>query len=173
MTPLLEGTDGIKKMSKSMNNYIGINEEPIEIFGKIMSISDELMLKYFEFLTEKDLQEVKTMHPKQAKMLLGEEIVAQFYDQDKAKKAKEEFERTFSQKQTPDDIPEFRLKKGKNQNLADILLETSIVESKNEFRRLLKQNAISCDGNKIDDENWAVKPGIIKVGKRRFLRIVE
>src|SRR5690554_6435196 len=128
-------------MSKSLNNYIGINEEPKEIFGKIMSISDELMLKYYEYLTDKDLSEIKKLHPKEAKMQLGAEIVRQFYDEKEAASAKEDFERTFSQGQTPDEIEVYKLKAGSAEKLDQILLSVKMVESKNEFRRLIKQSA--------------------------------
>ena len=172
MTPLLEGLDGVKKMSKSLGNYIGINEPPQEIFGKIMSISDELMLRYCEILTDFDLDELKTMHPKEVKLKLGQEIVAQFYDEKEALRAKNDFENTFSLGKTPENIDEYVKNNAKSTKLVEILMETSLVESKNEFRRLLKQGAISCDGEKIFDEEWKLKTGLLKVGKRRFLKIV-
>jgi tyrosyl-tRNA synthetase len=172
MTPLLEGTDGIKKMSKSLNNYIGINEEPKEIFGKIMSISDDLMMRYYEILTDVDLNAVKSMHPKEAKMNLGKEIVAQFYDKEVAAKAKTEFEQIFSRKENPESIQEHKLG-NKNILLADILVTSGLVASKNEFRRLVKQGSVTLDGIKISDENFRAVSGIIKVGKRRFLKLVK
>lgn len=172
MTPLLEGLDGVKKMSKSVGNYIGIDEPPQEIFGKIMSISDELMLRYCEILTDFDLEEVKSMHPKEAKMKLGQEVVRQFYDENKAIKAKNDFENTFSLGKTPENIDEYVKNGGKSTKLVEVLLETSLIESKNEFRRLIKQGAISCDGEKIFDEEWKLKAGLLKVGKRRFLKII-
>lgn len=172
MTPLLEGTDGVLKMSKSSGNYIGIQESPKEIFGKIMSINDELMIKYFEYLTDEDLNNVKKIHPKQAKLRLAELIVAQFYSQAKAKEARESFEKTFSEKQTPDEIETHHFKNSPQKTLLDILLAKNIISSKNEGRRLLKQGAISCDGEKISAENWPVREGVLRVGKRRFLKIV-
>ncbi|OGX26858.1 MAG: tyrosine--tRNA ligase [Omnitrophica WOR_2 bacterium RIFCSPHIGHO2_01_FULL_48_9] len=173
MTPLLEGTDGVQKMSKSLGNYIGINEPPREIFGKVMSISDALMLRYYELLTDCDLAEIKTLHPREAKLRLGCEIVKQFYGAAAAQAERENFEKTFSQKKVPDDIEAYRLGTESPESLVDILVRTKLVESKNEARRLIGQAAITHDGNKITAETWAVKPGVLKVGKRRFLRLVE
>jgi len=172
MTPLLEGTDGVKKMSKSLGNYIGINEPPFEIFGKIMSISDELMMRYYELLTEKDLKVIKELHPKEAKLQLAQEMVSQFYTADEAAKCRLKFEKTFSQKILPSDIEEYVLK-GSEEKLVDIAVKAGIVPSKNEFRRLFNQGAISHEGTKIVDENWVPKEGILKVGKRRFLKLTK
>jgi len=172
MTPLLEGTDGLKKMSKSLDNYIGIDEPPQEILGKIMSISDEVMMRYYEILTDFDLDEVKNMHPKEAKLQLGQEIVKQFYDESQAQRAKDEFEKVFSQGQTPDEMSEYKLKNEENEQIIDILIKNGLISSKNEARRLLKQGAISLDGRKIDSEDAVAQKGIIKVGKRRFLKVV-
>lgn len=170
MTPLLEGTDGVQKMSKSLGNYIGITEEPKEIFGKVMSISDELMMKYYEYLTDQDLDQVRSMHPKEAKMGLAFELVEQFYDKKVAVEAQKHFESVFSQKGVPDDMPVCRLK-GFEGGLAEILVDQGLVGSKNEARRLIKQGAVAFNDVKIDDENWPLKPGILKVGKRRFLKL--
>ena len=171
MTPLIEGTDGLKKMSKSYGNYIGINEEPKDIFGKIMSINDDLMMKYFEILTDCDLSEVQKMHPKEAKLKLGYEIVAQFHDSKVAQKAQQDFEKTFSQGQNPEDIPEFSLAK-KSLSLVEILIETGMVNSKRDFQRLITQGSISFEGDKISDPNWNPQKGVLKIGKRRFLKII-
>ncbi len=173
MTPLLEGIDGTKKMSKSLNNYIGVNENPNEIFGKLMSINDELMYKYYESLTEFDLKIIKNLHPKQAKLQLAQEIVRQFYNFKEAQKAKVNFEKIFSQRQVPEIMKEFRLKHIGKEKLSDILLNTKIVDSKNEVRRLLKQGAITHNGEKIPNEDWQIKEGVIKIGKRRFLKIIS
>lgn len=171
MTPLLEGTDGVKKMSKSLGNYIGIQEPAGEIFGKVMSISDELMLRYYELLTECDLFQVRGLHPKEAKLGLAVEIVSQFYGQDEALRARAEFEKVFSQHQTPDDILEYALKND-SERVADILVATKLAESKSQVRRLLLQGGITFEGVKVPDENWKPQKGILKVGKRRFLKIV-
>ncbi|MBN1869953.1 MAG: tyrosine--tRNA ligase [Candidatus Omnitrophica bacterium] len=171
MTPLLEGTDGVQKMSKSLGNYIGISEPPDEIFGKLMSISDELMYKYFECLTDFDLPEIKRLHPKEAKMKLGESIVTQFYGAEQAAKARGHFEKTFSQRQAPDEIREYVLA-GNKQVLVDILLEKKLVASAREYKRLIKQGAISYENSRLTDPNWAPKAGVLKIGKRRFLKLV-
>ncbi len=172
MTPLLEGIDGVQKMSKSLNNYIGINESSKEIFGKIMSISDSLMMKYFEILTEENLEEIKTLHPKEAKIKLAQVLVTQFYDASIAKFETESFEKTFAQGKNPEDVMEYRLTTG-DELLMDILFKSGIVKTKNEFRRLIKQGAISFQEEKIKDENWKLKIGVLKIGKRRFLKLVE
>lgn len=171
MTPLLEGTDGEKKMSKSLHNYIGIDEPPDEILGKIMSISDELMMRYYEILTTEDLVAIRAMHPKEAKLKLGEIIVGMFYDEREAREAGARFQKVFGQKQVPDDMPEYVLSSGKAELIADILLGAGLAPSKKEVRRLLAQGAVTWNGEKIQDENWAPQPGVLKVGKRRFLRI--
>ena len=169
--PLLEGTDGVQKMSKSYGNYIGINESPKDIFGKIMSISDELMLKYFELLTDRDVSEIKKTHPKEAKGKLAENIIAQYYSNKDAEIAKAEFERVFSKKELPQDIPEYKID-GK-QTILTILLKSGLVKSGNEARRLLKQGAVFLDDKKIEEENFTPsQSGSLKVGSRRFLRLV-
>ncbi len=170
MTPLLEGTDGINKMSKSLGNTIGINDEPKEIFGKVMSISDELMLRYYEILSEADLDAVKKMHPKEAKLQLAQLIVEMFYPLREGIKARAHFESTFSQHNFPDNMPEFKI--GTGQKLIDILVVTHMVASKNEARRLIKEKAVTHEGNTVCDEDWPVIPGVLKIGKRRFLRLI-
>lgn len=172
MTPLLEGTDGVQKMSKSMGNYIGIAEAPDDMFGKLMSISDALMYKYFEYLTDFDLGEIRSLHPKEAKLKLGETIVGQFHDAGHAAKARANFEKTFSRRQTPEEVEEYSLDKKAEVALVDILMERHLVSSAREFQRLLKQGAISHEGNKLTDSNWIPQAGVVKVGKRRFLRLV-
>jgi tyrosyl-tRNA synthetase len=172
MLPLLEGTDGVKKMSKSYGNYIGINEPAAEIFGKIMSISDELMLKYYNLLTDQDLGVVQSMHPKEAKLRLAQYITRQYHGNEEAKKAREGFERIFSQKELPSEIPSYRLR-DKNTSIIEILVGSGIVESKNEGRRLIKQGGIYLDGRRLDSEEMVIdKEGILKVGKRRFLKLI-
>jgi len=171
MTPLLEGTDGAQKMSKSLGNYIGINEPAKEIFGKIMSISDELMVKYFELLTQEDLAKVKSMHPKEAKMLLAQLIVKQFHGEKVSLDAKEEFIKVFSQRRTPEDLAEYHFKD--NEKLNEIVLRLNLVASGNEFRRLIKDGAVSLEGERVLREDDKLKPGILRVGKRRFIRLVR
>ena len=170
MTPLLEGTDGVQKMSKSLGNYIGIDESPKDIFGKVMSISDELMLRYYELLTDADLAAVKAMHPKEAKLRLAQAIVDMFHLAEEGVRARESFESTFSRHQIPQDVPEFTLQPGLK--LLDILLSSKQVASRNDARRLLKEKAISFQDAVLTDENWLPQPGVLKIGKRRFLRLL-
>lgn len=170
-TPLLEGLDGVNKMSKSLGNHIGINEPPQELFGKLMSISDEMMWKYYELLTDFDLVQLKSRHPKEAKLKLAEEMVKQFHSPSHAKKAREDFERTFSQRQIPKESPKYQFKS--TQSIVDILVASRLAASKNEARRLLKQEAVTHNGNKVISEDWKPGEGILKVGKRRFLRLVR
>ena len=171
MTPLLEGTDGVQKMSKSLGNYIGINEAPDQIFGKIMSISDELMYKYYEFLTDFDIAEVRALHPRDAKLNLGEALVEQFHGKSRAAAARDGFEKTFSQRQVPEEIEEYGLG-ATPKRLVEILIEKGLVPSIREYQRLIKQGAISFNGSKLDDADWTPRPGVLKIGKRRFLRLV-
>lgn len=169
--PLLEGTDGIQKMSKSFGNYIGINEAPGEMFGKIMSISDELMLKYYTLLTDEDLNEVKKMHPKEAKLKLAQDIVTQYHSKKNALCARREFERVFRQKGIPEDIPEYKAKP--SMTILTILLNSGLVKSGNEARRLLRQKAVVFNNARIEKENFIPQQsGILKVGKRRFLKLI-
>jgi tyrosyl-tRNA synthetase len=171
MTPLLEGTDGAQKMSKSLDNYIGINEPPDEMFGKLMSINDRLMYRYYEILTDFDMSAIQAMHPKEAKMKLAHTIVSQFHGDSGAEDAARNFERIFAQKKIPAKIPEHPLGKS-DFSLADILLAEGLVESKREFQRLLGEGAISHNHQVLCDSLWRPQPGVIKVGKRRFLKLV-
>ncbi|HOJ49957.1 MAG TPA: tyrosine--tRNA ligase [Spirochaetota bacterium] len=178
--PLLEGTDGVNKMSKSLGNYIGINESPTQIFGKIMSIPDELIIKYFELATDftpDEIMELKNRlehgdNPRDIKLLLGETIVSQYYDYETGKRAKEEFLEVFSKKLSiPDNTPTINLTQPRS--VIDILVENNIVESKGEVKRLIKQGAIYINGEKIDKDielDSSVKC-VIKVGKKKFLKI--
>jgi tyrosyl-tRNA synthetase len=168
--PLLEGTDGVNKMSKSFGNYIGINEAPSEIFGKVMSISDELMLKYYELLTDDDLTVAKNMHPKEAKIKLAQQIVTQYHSKEDAECACREFERVFSQKELPKDILEY--KTDGTVTVLNILLNSRLVKSGNEARRLLSQGAVLFNDTRLEKENFVPQQsGILKVGTRRFLKV--
>lgn len=169
--PLLEGLDGVQKMSKSYNNYIGISEAPSEMFGKAMSISDDMMLKYYTLLTDEDLQEVKGLHPKEAKMRLAFDIVRQYHGEEAADKARLEFERVFSRKETPQDIPEYRL--AGTPTIVTVLVESGLAKSGNEARRLIRQGAVFFEGLKVETEDFVLPGGgIIRAGTRRFLRVV-
>lgn len=171
--PLLEGTDGIQKMSKSYANYIGITEPPEDIFGKIMSISDNLMLKYYELLTDENLDNLKKLHPKEAKLNLAEIIVSQYHSKEAALQSKQKFERVFSQKELPEDIASYKLSSDKD-NIIEILINSGLVKSKNEARRMIAQGGVYLDGIRVETENTFVsKESILKVGKRHFLKIVR
>jgi tyrosyl-tRNA synthetase len=171
--PLLEGIDGVQKMSKSYANFVGINEAPQEMFGKLMSISDDLMWKYYELLTDEDLGTARKLHPKEAKLRLAEDIISQYHTREKALAARREFERVFAQKETPSDIPAHKLSHQKN-TIIDILITAGLVASKNEARRLIAQGGVSFNGARIDKEDAVItEEGIIKAGKRRFLKLVR
>ncbi len=171
--PLLEGTDGVQKMSKSLDNAIGITEEPKDIFGKIMSISDELMVKYYELLTDVPLAEIKDMHPKEAKVRLGVEIVSKFYEREEGEKVASEFDSVFAQKKLPSDIPEVTLQTHQIQ-LTKLMAEQELVKSLSEARRMIVQGGVSVDGEKISDTSYAIEnksEALVKVGKRKFLKV--
>lgn len=172
--PLLEGLDGVKKMSKSQKNYIGIEESPKEIFGKIMSIDDQLMIRYYELLTSQDIDAVKAAHPMEAKKRLAEEIIERFYDRGAAVKAREEFEGVFSDRNSlPADIPEYTIPDEKRW-LPHILTASGMTKSNGEAVRLIKEKAVEIDGAKVLNSDIELQPGqaqIIKIGKRRFVKI--
>jgi len=182
--PLLEGLDGIQKMSKSLDNYIGITEPPQDMFGKLMSISDDLMFRYFELLSSLELEEIKglkdgiaggRLHPKDVKMRLAQELVKRFHGTMAAEVAKADFEAQFSRGEIPDDIPEFRLSPGeKTIYLPRVLKEAGLVESTSEARRLIKQGAVSIDGENVQSDEIGIQwpQAVVKVGKRRFLRVI-
>lgn len=184
MMPLLEGTDGVQKMSKSLGNYIGITEPPKEIFGKVMSISDELMMRYYELLSDVTIDELKglkdgikngSLHPMELKKRLAQEIVQRFHSEVEASDAQREFERVFSQKEIPEDIPVVKLKwEGDEMWLPHVMTTTSLAPSGSEARRLIKQGAVSVNGERITDIEYKLKRGrehIIKVGKKKFATV--
>lgn len=172
MLPLLEGTDGVRKMSKSYGNYIGIDEEPDSIFGKIMSISDSLMHRYYEILTKEDPNQIKKIHPKEAKLNLAGEIVRRFYGNIEAKRAREEFERVFKKREIPSQVPVYKL--STKTPILKLLLGSKLIKSGNEARRLIREGAVSFDGEKIREENFSIeKGGILKVGTHRFLKVIR
>jgi len=173
--PLLEGLDGINKMSKSLNNYVGVAEAAKEQFGKLMSISDNLMIKYYELLTDADLVEIKSMHPMEAKKLLAAMIVDRFHGKGAGQKAREGFESQFTKKEVPDDVPEATLTAGDGGLwIARALTQTGLTQSNGEAVRLIKQGALSIDGEKIGDKDYQFQiggPYLIKLGKRRFVNL--
>lgn len=178
--PILEGLDGKNKMSKSLNNYIGIDEAPEEMFGKVMSISDELMWRYYELLTDEDWRKIKMdlekgkAHPKKIKANLAKIITAQYRGQALAEKAARSFETVFAKKEVPEEISGCFLKSPK-MSLVDAIVESGCAGSKSEARSLIKQGAVSFDGKKITDIEATLIPDkegrILKVGKRRFKRL--
>ncbi len=172
--PLLEGLDGVNKMSKSLNNYVGIEDAPADQFGKIMSASDDLMLRYYELLTDINLDEIKIMHPMEAKKQLAARIVARFHGEDAGKAAREGFEKQFAKKEVPDDIPEASLSVTDGSLwLVKALAEAGLTQSNGEGMRLVKQGAVSVDGEKVSDKDFSLTEGsyLIKCGKRRFLKL--
>ncbi|MDR1928632.1 MAG: tyrosine--tRNA ligase [Endomicrobium sp.] len=171
--PLLEGISGVRKMSKSYNNCIALNEPPKNMFGKVMSISDSLMYKYYELLTQNDLRIIKNMHPKYAKLALAEEIVEKYHGKNEALKAKKEFCETFIEKKIPNNIDEYVFK-SPGMKLSSILTTSNMVISKNEARRLIKQGAVKIDSIKIEKDFWikSKKRILLQVGKRKFKRII-
>lgn len=174
LLPLLEGTDGVQKMSKSLGNAIGINETPKEIFGKIMSISDSMMLRYYLLLTDQDLEKIKTLHPKEAKVQLAYELVDRFHGSTAADEAASEFDAVFSRKQLPTDIPTISLPVAQI-GLSKVLAENEVVSSLSEARRLIAQGGVSVNGTKITDTAFiidGVGEALIKAGKRKFLKVV-
>jgi len=185
-TPLLEGLDGTDKMSKSLDNYVGIFEDPKGMYGKLLSISDDLMWRYYELCTDVSLDSIRDMkalvksgalHPKKAKEGLAMRIVADFHDEAAAKMAREEFERVFKQRGAPEDVAEhsFELKEGKAY-LPALLTATGLASSRSEADRLLKQGAVRVDDEKTPAGVREIEAGpgdqrLIKVGKRRFARV--
>lgn len=173
MMPLLEGLDGIKKMSKSYGNYIAFNDSAQDQFGKMMSIPDALLPKYAELLTDLDVASLKAMHPKEAKVLLARTLVAGFHGPEAAEKASEEFERVFSKKEAPNHVPEFQTSRGTHK-LVDVLASSNLAPSKKEAQRLLAQGAVEIDGRRMGEKDSLdlQTPVLIQVGKRRFVRVI-
>jgi len=168
--PLLEGTDGIQKMSKSYANYIGINEPAKNMFGKIMSVSDELMIKYYELLTDENMDSVRKMHPKEAKVKLAKIIIAQYHSPEAAEKEAEEFRRVFSQKEVPSTI--VSVQTTGTTTIKTMLIDKKLVSSGNELRRLIREGAVSFGNQKIEKDDFMPKcTDILRVGSRRFLKV--
>ncbi|MBU2530168.1 MAG: tyrosine--tRNA ligase [Elusimicrobia bacterium] len=168
--PLLVGTDGVKKMSKSYCNYIGIADSASDIFGKVMSISDDLMYDYYKILTDENVEEIKALHPMKAKKKLASILVEKYHGKNEAEGALENFEKVFSKKEIPEDIQEFIV--SKPEKLVDILLLVGICKGKNEARRLISQGAVKIDNEKIkEDFIFEPKECILQVGRRHFRKL--
>ena len=181
--PILEGLDGVQKMSKSLNNYIGISETPDEMFGKLMSISDDLMWRYFELLSFRPMAEVEGFkqeiadgkNPRDIKFLLGEEIVARFHDEAAANQARENFIARFQRGDMPEDMPETSLNAPDGVlPIANVLRDAGLTSSTSEALRMIRQGAVKIDGEKVADPKRDITRGgthVYQVGKRRFARI--
>ncbi|HWS86266.1 MAG TPA: tyrosine--tRNA ligase [Pyrinomonadaceae bacterium] len=184
ITPLLEGTDGVQKMSKSLGNYVGIDEPPQEMFGKLMSISDDLMWRYYELLTDMSVADIKQMrdraaggeaNPRDFKVALAKRVIADFHSSDAATAAEDEFNRIFKRKEIPDEIEE-RAVAPQVWKLPRLLVETGLAPSMAEARRLIEQGGVRIDGERAARHEVEVEVGndrapLIQVGKRRFLRV--
>ncbi|WP_323592260.1 tyrosine--tRNA ligase [Aliarcobacter butzleri] len=181
MMPILEGLDGVQKMSKSLGNYIGVTDEPFDMFGKILSISDELMWRYYELLSSKSLKEIEELksgvlnnilHPKKVKEELAMEIVDRFHGAGFGEKAKDEFEKVFAKKDIPTDIEEFRFEK--EIWICQALVDSKLVDSTSQARRDIKANAVSINQEKINDDKLILEKGeyILQKGKKSFAKIL-
>ncbi len=180
--PLLEGLDGVQKMSKSLGNYVGIMEPPKEMFGKLMSIPDSLMWKYYELLTDLPLDEISRMkkgveegvlHPKEVKKKLARLIVSQYHSEEEALKAEGEFERVFSKKELPSEVETYEIQEGKAY-LPRLLRDLGIIKSSSEAKRLISQKAIDINKETITTEEFEFTKGeyILRIGKKRFVKFV-
>ena len=181
--PILEGLDGVQKMSKSLNNYIGISEPPDDMFGKLMSISDDLMWRYFELLSFRPLGEIEQLrrdveagaNPRDIKFRLGQEIVTRFHDKAAAESAQANFIARFQKGAMPDEMPEVMVTAdGGEIGIANLLKEAALVDSTSEAYRMIKQGAVRIDGERISDKGLALGAGsahVFQVGKRRFARV--
>ncbi len=180
--PILEGLDGINKMSKSLDNYVGINEDPNEMFGKIMSISDDLMWRWFELLSFRPINEVNElkkevksgMNPRDTKILLAEEIIERFHSKEDAENAKNTFLDRFQKGAKPKDIETFSISLDDDIAIGNLLKESGLVQSTSEAMRLVKQGAVKINDEKIDDPKLNIEKNqelLVQVGKRRFLKI--
>jgi tyrosyl-tRNA synthetase len=184
-TPLIVGTDGVEKMSKSYNNYIGITEDPKNMFGKTLSIPDNLIYNYFELATDipnNELKEIRTkiednsVNPRDLKRQLAKTLVSMYHSSNAADEAEREFDKIFIKKEIPDDIPEFKFENDKSGiNILDLLVKVKLANSKGEARRLVTQGGVSVDGEKISDITSSIfldKEKVLKVGKRNFVRLI-
>ncbi len=181
--PILEGLDGVQKMSKSLNNYIGINEAPNDMFGKIMSISDELMWRYFELLSFRSLDEIvefkqqveQGTNPRDIKFKLAQELITRFHNEQAAQTAHDDFINRFSKNAIPDDMPEIELSAGQDGLvLANVMKQAGLVASTSDAHRMVKQGAVKIDGDRTDDSRQVLQAGfeaVIQVGKRKFARV--
>jgi len=182
MLPLLVGLDGVKKMSKSANNYIGVTDSANEMFGKIMSITDDLMWNYFELLSFRPLTEIEqfkadiaanAVNPRDVKISLAKEIIARFHDEAAAESAHNDFTKRFSKNAIPDEMPEFEFAAADAMAIGNLLKEAGLVAGTSEAMRMIKQGAVKIDGDKVEDTKLVPEAGVAvyQVGKRKFARI--
>jgi len=183
--PLLVGTDGVEKMSKSYNNYIGISDTPGEMFGKTLSIPDELIYTYFELATNipnNELSEIKDqldeqrVNPRDLKRLLAKVLIRMYHSIEASEEAEKEFDKIFIQKEVPEDIPEIKLDENSVIGILDLIVKVNFASSRGEARRLIAQGGVSIDGEKISDINAEItleKSKVLKVGKRKFIKITS
>ncbi len=180
MMPLLEGLDGVNKMSKSLGNYIGVTDSPKDMFGKVLSISDELMWRYYELLSELSLEEIEklkedvqngSLHPKKAKENLALEITTRYHDAKEAQKAKDEFDSVHAKGNIPSDIQSFKCEE--NTWIAKALVDAGLEPSTSQARRDIKQGALKIDGQKVEDEQLKLQKGsfVVQLGKRKFIKL--
>ncbi|MFW5730029.1 MAG: tyrosine--tRNA ligase [Desulfonatronovibrionaceae bacterium] len=181
--PILEGTDGVQKMSKSLGNYIGIEEPPAEMYGKLMSISDDLMWRYYELLSDRDMAEIDSLkekvsqgklHPKACKEDLAQEITSRFHGLEAGQRERENFSCVFSGHSLPQDIQTMRVSLAENRNLVDILTSSGLCSSRGEAKRLCRQSAVGFyNKDKLTDPDFVFPAGehVLKVGKKRFLKV--
>jgi len=177
--PILEGLDGVKKMSKSLDNYIGVEEDPVDVFGKVMSVSDELMWKYFQLLSTKqedELNELKNIHPMDAKKVLASELTALLHDNSSAESALKDFETKFSKRSFPEDVKVVNLDLNKGITLVDFVLEISNkLKTKSDAKRLIIQGGITINGVKFSDLDGYLpdSPELeVKIGKKEFYKVI-
>ena len=171
--PILEGTDGVQKMSKSLDNYIAIEDTPKDVFGKVMSIPDNLILRYAELLTMLNLDNLNNYDARDAKLLLAEELVAMLYNRDKAQKQRDNFIKVFSNREIPSDIEEYQIKS--EIWIVDLIVNSGCANSNSDARRLIKQGAITIDSKRVEDESFQLRECgeyILKAGKHRFRKII-
>ncbi len=184
--PILVGLDGSRKMSKSLGNYVGITEAPADMFGKIMSIPDELMWSYYELVTDRTPAEILALkgevasgalHPMDAKMRLAKEVIADFHGADAAEKAADNFQHVFRDRQAPAEMPVVKLRQGEIKQLNALLVDLKLVDSKSEADRLIKQGGVEVDGVRVDDPRKSMPTNVagefsLRAGKKKFLKIV-
>ena len=185
MMPILVGTDGVQKMSKSLGNYIAVEDPPNEMYGKVMSLPDQVVVEYFLWLTDVPTSEIEDMdramsagslNPIEPKKRLAEEITAQFHSPAEASEARDHFERVIQQRQAPEQMESYSVKgldqSGASFSIADVLVEASVATSKGEVRRLISQGAVQVDGEKVASDSVRLRPGsVLKIGRRRYLKI--